>query len=133
MALHPIEEATLRAFVLVPRRQRMLALFGSARHRKKARQELNHFVGWDPRWAQVVRSSSSVLSILREAGAPSECHLMADNQDLDGRDMPLDEAVSAAYDESFASVLCCLPGRLAFYFDEVWAPRRLLLLRRPGP
>jgi hypothetical protein len=37
MALHPTEEATLRAFVVPAKRDRLLALFGSAKRRKQAR------------------------------------------------------------------------------------------------
>jgi len=29
-------------------------------------------------------------------------------------------------------VLCCVPGELAFFFDEMAAPRNRVLLRRPG-
>ena len=40
------------------------------------------------------------------------------------------EAANQAH--SFASVLCCVPGTLAFFFDEVAAPRNRMLLRRSG-
>jgi hypothetical protein len=132
MALHPAEEATLRTFVVAAKRDRLLALFGSPKRRKQARNALNHFAGWDERFAQPVDSSGDVLALLRKAGAPAECHVMSDSAELDGRDMPLDEAVGACEGYSFASVLCCVPGILAFFFDEVAAPRNRVLLRQPG-
>jgi hypothetical protein len=132
MALHPAEEATLRTFVVAAKRDRLLALFGSSKRRRQARDALNHFADWDRRFAQPVDSSADVLALLRETGAPSECHVMSDSSELDGRDMPLDEAVSACESYSFASVLCCVPGQIAFFFDEVAAPRNRVLLRRPG-
>ena len=131
MALHPTEEATLRTFVVPAKRDRLVALFGSSKRRKQARDALNHFADWDARFAQPVDSSADVLALLRKAGAPSECHVMSDSPELDGRDMPLDEAVSECEVYSFASILCCLPGELAFFFDEVAAPRNRVLLRRP--
>ena len=130
MALHPTEDATIRAFVVPAKRDRLLALFGSPRRRKQARDALNHFAGWDPRFAQDVHSSADVIALLRKAGAPSECHVMSDSEELDNRDMPLAEAVSACEAFSFASVLGCVPGELAFFFDEVAAPRNRVLLRR---
>src|SRR5690348_4959145 len=128
MALHPTEQATLRAFVVPARRDRLLDLFGSPRRRRQAREALNHFAGWDGRWATPVGSSADVLALLRKAGAPPECHIIADSPDWDGRNLPLEEAVAACGMESFASVLCCVPGELAFFFDEVAAPRNRVLL-----
>jgi hypothetical protein len=131
-ALQPAEEATLRAFVVWSKRDRLLTLFGSPKRRKEARDALNHFADWNARFAQPVDSSTDVLALLRGAGAPSECHVMSDSPELDGRDMPLAEAVHACESYSFASVLCCVPDKLAFFFDEVAAPRSRILLRRSG-
>ena len=132
MALHPAEEATIGSFLVAAKRDRLLTLFASANRRKQALDALNHFTGWDERFAQPVDSSADVLALLRKAGAPSECHVISDSSELDGRDLPLDEAVRASENYAFASVLCCLPGELAFFFDEVAAPRKRLLLRRSG-
>ena len=132
MALHPTEEATLRTFVVAAKRDRLLTLFGSSKRRKQALDTLNHFDDWDARFAQPVDSSADVLALLRKAGAPSACHVMSDSPELDGRGMSLDEAVSACESCSFASILCCVPGALAFFFDELQAPRNRVLLRRRG-
>ena len=80
---------------------------------------------------QPVASSVNVLQILRAAGAPDRCHVISDDKELDGRDMPLADAVDAATVYDFASILCCVPGELAFFFDESAAPRPMALLRRP--
>jgi hypothetical protein len=128
--LHPAEEATLRSFAIPAKRDRLLALFGTPGRRTQAREALNHFAGWDPRSAQPVDSSADVLALLLEAGAPSECHVISGSSDLDGRDIPLDEAVTTCEGYSVASLLCCVPGELAFHLDEVRAPRNRVLLRR---
>ena len=133
MPLHPAEEATLRTFVVAAKRDRLLTIFGSPKRRKRATDTLNHFADWDARFARPVDSSADLLTLLRTEGAPSACHVMSDSPDLDGRDMPLDEALRACESDSFASVLCCVPGDLAFFFDEAAAPRRRVLLRRPDP
>jgi hypothetical protein len=130
MGLHPIEEATIRAFVTPAKRERLLMLFGSAKRRKQVRAAFNHFVDWDVRYVQPIASSVDVLTALREAGAPAECHVISDDPTLDGRTLPLADAVAAAEGYSFASILCCLPGQLACFFDEMDAPRTRILLRR---
>lgn len=122
----------IRAFVIPTKRERLLALFGSANRRKQAVEMLNHFQGWDTRWSEGVSTSADVLRLLRNAGAAVECHIISDDPSLDGRNTPLHDAVIACESFSYASVLCCVPGQLAFYFDEMTAPRRRLLLRRPA-
>jgi hypothetical protein len=133
MALHPAEAAAFRAFVVQAKRRRFLMLLGSARRRKRALRALNLFAHWDPRWVQPLPSSAHVLAALRAAGAPAECHLVTCSASLDGRDLPLADAVEAIEDFPFASLLCCLPGELACFFDEIAAPRDRILLRRRTP
>jgi hypothetical protein len=132
MALHPAEEATLRAFVTADKRERLLTLFASPKRRRQAIDSLNHFTAWDPRRVQKIESSADVFSILRRMGAPTVCHVIADDAELDGSDLPLADAVMAAEACSFASILCGLPGQVAFFFDEIAAPRTRVLLRQPG-
>ncbi|MFI5378259.1 MAG: hypothetical protein ACHRHE_03040 [Tepidisphaerales bacterium] len=130
MALHPAEEATILAFVVPAKRERLLGLLGSRKRRKQALDSLNHFTGWDPRYMQSLPSSSDMVRALRQAGAPDACHVISDARELDGRDLPLADAVAAAETHDFATVLCCLPGKVACFFDEVYAPRNRVLLRR---
>ena len=128
MNLHPAEEATIRGFVRPARRERLLALLANPARRGKALNALNHFHDWDPRRGQLVATSGNVLRLLQEAGAPTVCHVISDDPEIDGCDLPLAEAVAATDAFSFASVSCCDPGRLAFFFDESAAPRPQILL-----
>ena len=130
MALHPFEEATLRAFVASSKRDRLLTLLGSPKRRRKVLDALNHFDDWDERVALPVNSSEDVLALLRRAGAPPECYVISDDDELDGRSMPLDEAVRACEEFDFASILCCIPGKLAFFYDEAMVLRNRVLLQR---
>ena len=102
------------------------------KRRSHATNALNHFAGWDPRSAKALASSVDVVAVLREAGAPEQCHVISDNRTLDGQDLAIADAVAAAEACDFASVLCCIPGRLAVYFGQAFAPRIRVLLQRPG-
>jgi hypothetical protein len=133
MALHPAEEATLRAFLAREKRDRLVWLLSTPKHRKKALDQLNHFAGWDMRYTQPLPSTADVLSTLVKAGAPATCHTISDDPSLDGTDLPLAKAVAAAEQYSFASILCCIPGQLAFFFGEIYAPRARILLKRAAP
>jgi hypothetical protein len=132
MELDPAEQATIRAFVASEKRDRLLGLLASRKRRRQATDLLNHFTHWDPRYSHLIPSSADVLVALRQSGAPEQCHVISADPSLDGRDMPLPDAVMAAEEYTFASLLCCLPGQLALFFDEVEAPRNRILLRRMG-
>ena len=130
MQLNPVEEATVRAFVVPGKRDRMVTLLATPKRRRQATDALNHFAHWDTRYTQAIPSSADVIYVLRHAGAPGQCHVISADRSLDGRDMPLADAVAAAEANGGASVLCCLPGQLALFFDELWAPRDRILLSR---
>lgn len=107
-----------------------MALLGSRKRRREALDALNHFGHWDSRFSQAVDSSEDLVKLLRTAGAKAECRVISDCSELDGQYLPLEEAIFACERCGFASVVCCVPGVLAFYFDESASPRRRLLLRR---
>jgi hypothetical protein len=50
---------------------------------------------------------------------------------IDGRELPLAEAVAAAQAGEWGTLISCVPGRLAFYYGECGV-RRMLLERAPA-
>ena len=113
-----MEEATVRAFMATTKVERFVTLLANPRRRSKALNELNHFRGWDERFATLLPSNADIMTVLRVAGAPDRCHLISNDSALDGRDLPLAEAVSRAERFHFASVICCVPGQLALFLGE---------------
>ena len=124
------EEATITAFVVSAKRDRLLGLLSSRKRRKQAVGSLNHFADWDSRYVHPLSPSADILMALERVGAPKLCHVISDAPSIDGREMPLVDAIAAAEVFPFASLLCCVPGRVACFFDEAEAPRRRLLLCR---
>src|SRR3954465_14255816 len=92
MELHPAEKATIQAFVRSARRDRMLCLLANPARRSKALNSLNHFHDWAPRWVQPVANTVDVLRLLQDAGAPAGCHVISDDAEIDGLDLPLADA-----------------------------------------
>jgi hypothetical protein len=133
MQLHPNEEATFRAFVIPAKLDRILTLFGNPKRRKSALDTLNHFSSWRDRCIEEIPHSASaqkVVQLLIAAGALGACYIISDNQDLDRRELPLAEAIAAAEGAQFASVISCNPGKLACYYDEMFAPRIRTMLQK---
>ncbi len=56
--------------------------------------------------------------MLRERGAPSTCYVLAADSDLDGRELPVGEALEAIIGMSNGAFVSCIPGRLGFYEYE---------------
>jgi hypothetical protein len=129
--MHPHEEAVVRAFIDPPRRARWLDALASAKRRRPFLDRLNHCRDIDDRYAKPLPPGSDVVALLRSMGAPANCHVVSDIADIDGRWLPLVEAVDRAELGGFGTIVSCLPGCLAYYFDESGS-RRFLLLREPA-
>lgn len=130
MNLHEHEKAIVGTFFASARRERWLTLLANPKRRKDALDKLNHFHDFDPRYVTPLPSSTNVGLLLRAKGAPEICHVISDIADLDGRDMPLDDALSAAEIQGWGTLVGCLPGRLGYYYGEQGEQR--LLLEKPA-
>lgn len=111
------------AFLAEPGRRRVETLLAlGERRRRDLRALLDHKVRLDPRSAEHLIGSDAfhepVEAMLRKRGAPSTCYVLAANGDLDGRFMPLSEALGAIIGRGEGAFVSCIPGRLAFYEYE---------------
>lgn len=129
--MHPHEEATIRTFIDPHRRPRWLESLASAERRSIFLDRLNHCRDLDERYATPLPSNADVVAILKARGAPRNCYILSADDSLDGREMPLEEAMVESMRGGWGTILCCLPGRLAYYYDEC-GERRFLLERWAG-
>lgn len=122
--------ALVRAFIAPQRRDRYLSLLASARGREKLRRALAHCRDLDSRCVHElpagVHTSDQIAGLLRGRGAPAECVLLAEDAALDGRQMPLAEALEAIVGRGLGAFVSCVPGRLAFYEGESMGDRYIL-------
>jgi len=108
------------AFLAEPTEGRLETLFELAEKRRRDVQRLLHQrVRLDSRFAQHLTGndgfSGAVETMLHKRGAPSSCYVLAANSDLDGREMPLGEALDAIIGMGDGAFVSCIPGRLGFY------------------
>jgi hypothetical protein len=126
------ESALIRAFIAPERRERYLGLLASARGREKLRRALAHCDDFDRRYTHAlppdVRTPAELEALLRAKGAPAECALLAEDDALDGRRLPLEEALVAIIGRGMGTLVSCVPGRLGFYEGE--GPNVRFLLER---
>jgi hypothetical protein len=129
MPLHPDEEATIRAFIKREKLDRYLTSLANSKRRARFLDCLNHCRDFDVRYVEELVSTADVHSLLIARRAPPVCFIISDVRSLDGQSMPLAEAIGTAEFAGFGTILCCIPGRLAYYVDEAGEKRRLLLER----
>ena len=120
--MNPDEEAFVDAFVVRAKRDRFKGLLAHPKRRAKFLDALNHSRDFDLAYAELVpsdrRHDRAVVEMLLRRGARDVCHVIADSTELDGQDLPLGDAVETATACSYAAIVLCVPGRLAFYKGE---------------
>ena len=103
------------------RRVRTLFELGPKR-RKDVRALLDHAIELDPRYCRHLTGSESLASavdqLLRSLGAPETCFVISANENLDGREMLLADAVAAVSGGYSGAFLSCIPGKLGYFEYE---------------
>ena len=115
------EEALVRFFVPT-KRERYLEMLANPKKRKKFLLELGHFKSLDPRCAftlpRGVHTPEEIAAFLNRKGAPQTCWLTSEDFELDGKEMPLVEALRRVVGYQMGTFLSCVPGRLAYFENE---------------
>jgi hypothetical protein len=89
---------------------------------------LNHCRDFDNRFLTPLPSNTDVVALLRSRGAPATCYVLSCTEQIDEQDMELENAVSKAEQGGWGTIIGCIPGRLAYYYDEC-GERRMILER----
>ncbi len=119
------EEQTIKAFILKEKSERYLSFLSNKKRRKEVLDRLNHCKDFDERFVQWLPSNADVVKILLQAGSPAEVYVISDSK-LDGKVMPLPDAIHETSMNGSGTIVSCIPGKLAYYYDEVGERRGLL-------
>ena len=72
------------------------------------------------------QTPESVAAQLQKLHAPTACHLISEQTELDGRDMDLLAALELVIGSGLGTVISCIPGKLAYYEGEMPGDRYVL-------
>lgn len=134
--MSPTEEAFVAAFVQKARRERSLLELASESRRAKFLDRLCHDFGalLHPKCLSPISESTSegVLALLRSRGAKGTAHVISSNDDVDGRELPLAEALRAVVGFGLPSIVICQADPLAYFEAEQvqGPPPRFLLVKQ---
>ena len=122
--LVPQEEATIRAFVVRARRDGFLELLPNPKKRSSITKSLAHpNLGWfDSRFVKAIPPAQShaplIAKLPRSKGTGEKCWAISEDVKLDGREVELDSILSEIVGYGMGTILCCVPGKLAFVESE---------------
>lgn len=127
------EEAFAKAFIISAKRARFLQFLANPKRRKEMLQRLSHGLPYIQTLAWVVPVAQDfpdeLEKLLRARGAGPTCHVISDGLSIDGKGVPLREALFAICMHGPGAILCCVAGRLAYYKPE--SPGQGVILERP--
>lgn len=116
------EEELIRAFFLPTKRQRYLDFVSKPKTRQKFLRELAHFKSLDARYLTKIPANKQhaidIAQILVQKGAPLLCWVTSEDSRLDGKEMPLADALREVVGYQMGTFLSCVPGKLAYFEDE---------------
>lgn len=120
------EEKTVASFIVKEKRDRYKFLLDNPKKRAVGLDRLNHCADFDPKWISWLPSNAAVSDLLRKEGSPERVYVISASDDLDGRTMSLVEAIEEIPMRGWGTIVPCIPGKLAYYYDEVGERRALL-------
>jgi hypothetical protein len=116
------EYQTIRSFITRQKRTRYLELVSNPATRTKFTHALAHFRDVDQRCKFLIPPSKQnpkeIQRILAAKGAFGFCYVITEHPELDGKELPLAEALETIVGRGIGAILSCIPGRLAFMETE---------------
>lgn len=74
---------------------------------------------------EIIDSPDKLCAYCVEKGFKVTVRVISDSK-IDGKVMPLPDAIHATSMNGSGTIISCIPGRLAYYYDEVGERRGLL-------
>jgi hypothetical protein len=129
------EAALIRSFVIASKQDRYIGFLANPKRRTRATAALYHLRDLDPRYVVTIagnqQNAGPIEHALRARGAGDTCHVVSTNTVLDGKRLPLAEALDAVIGLGSGTLLSCVPGKLGYYEGE--GPSDRCILARKGP
>lgn len=127
------ETAFVKAFIERGKWARYLQLLPDKSRRGEVLGRLNTKLDYLREFATEVPGTQDypeeLEKLLKAHGAPATCHVLVKELRIDGREVPLRQALDTLCLHMYGSLVSCIPGRLAYYRPE--APGAGIILVKP--
>ena len=114
------EQAFVSVFVVPEKRARHAEFLGKPKRRGQITGRFCHFFVFLPELAKRVErgTGSEFAPLLRVRGAGDTAHVIGGRREIDGHDLPLEEAIDSALADPSGVVVSGIPSRLALCMQE---------------
>ncbi|MDP2875436.1 MAG: hypothetical protein Q8O00_04570 [Holophaga sp.] len=113
------EAAFTKAFILSEKRARFIQGLENPKRRKELLEQMSLHLPYVPKLGVEVPISQDfpeeLEKLLVAKGAGTTCHVTVDGLKIDGRELPLRQALDQICMHEGGAILSCIPGRLAYY------------------
>jgi hypothetical protein len=127
------ERQLILSFILPERQSRYLELLGKPERRDDITSALAHFKHLDMRSAVEIPSHRqhvlNIVQMLKAKGAPGTCYALSEDDELDGKETALQDALKSVVGYGTGTFLSSVSGRLGYFENE---EGRWTLERKPG-
>lgn len=122
-----IERRIINSFIIKTRAERIIYEL-SSKNRRECIWKLEKELFIPEYCTEEDHSKAEILKILCNNGAGKECYVMSIDEEIDGKEMKLSEALEEVYGRGPA-LISCVHGKLAYFEgeQEKGAPERLII------
>lgn len=114
-----IESKVIENFIIKSKRERYLNFIKKSKTRKKFTDELAHFSNQLELFEEIRNNERSVIDAqLKRLGLKGECYVISENNELDGKRMAIDKALSEAIGMGMGTLIVFGDAELVFYEGE---------------
>ena len=125
------EEKFITSFILKEKRNRWQTQLDDIQKRAAFINRLDHLHDLNEKYVTWLKRNVDIEQMLTYAGSPDQVYILSASQRIDGRLLQLTDAIDQTIRFGWGTVISCIPGRLAFYYDEC-GERRAILVRKPN-
>jgi hypothetical protein len=131
-----VERRLVDTFIEKSYRERLRGMIGKPRLRPKLTRELLDVARFDARFVVPIpphmQTDAAILELLRQRGAPPECHMVSEKGAWDASRVSLPEALGLVIGRGFRTLVACRPESLVYYEGEAMNERIVLAASRPS-
>ena len=125
------EQLVIDCFVDKSQRDRLKQLTKTKKGRIKLRHYLAHSIKFNKRYILQIpknmETPDDVFQLLVKKGSPNNCcYLISENTNFDGKTIKLKDALQDIIGSNIATIISCVPGKLAYYEGEELNERFIL-------
>ena len=114
-----IESKVIENFIIKSKRERYLNFIKKSKTRKKFTDELAHFSNQLELFEEIKNNERSVIDAqLKRLGLKGECYVISENNELEGKRMAIDKALSEAIGMGMGTLIVFGDAELVFYEGE---------------